>query len=351
MDARGLLPHTSIREGTALSDTIFAAYQLLHPSSAAAALDLVTTEDVLFLGTNNIQTQIRAWRRHARPLATQIKQVSTLMQLLNKGLSAVQHEAARYQSVGFQPGDIASGNSAYVMPTDSRLTLDQADRTTLNNCGWCVHAKPVAAQGTAKLASTCTVLDEGMVKDRFARIPETLRTRMWELLPTAGLNEEERFFFSPCWLWYADQEVIDDLAFGLHLTLVALQDEKEILDEKLQSLTQLKQQAEHKPLLPADRDPQAFAPGMPLMIYLDQPRSRWITGLSDGVQEDQVVCSTPRHPHTGQPFHIDYRNPSVMAPWDYRYLRAKPEFAAHWVRSFDHAEPALAAQLHASLTA
>jgi len=323
--------------GTSVSETIFAAHQLLHPSSQAAALGLVTEEHVLFLGTNNIQTQIRAWRLETRPLAGQIKRVSALMRMMNRGLRVIRREGSRRQAASFRREELVRFGTSISPRTTLENAAWPADHTTLNNCGWCKYATPKTTHGAVKIASSCSILEDGMVPDRFTLIPEPLRPTVWSLVSAAEQRENERFFFSPCWLQDANKELIDDLALGLHLTLVSLQDDKEILDERLKSLTKLKQQAEHKPLLPADRDKQAFAPGMPLLIYLDKPEPRWASGTSRGVDQDGILHVT--RSGAADACRIDYRLPAVIAPWDYRYLRKNPEFAALWLHDLSNREP------------
>jgi hypothetical protein len=280
-----------------------------------------TTNDVVFFGQVNIRQMIRSWRGEAASLAHQIKATDEMITFMaGKTAASFIELAQNYEYPGFPKIGILPGNwSGEPEPIDPASINREGGKTTFNVCGWCKHASCGSCRYNYYISTSCGI-----------------KTK-------AGLNDEERYFNTPCFLIRADSRTLDEIRDGLQCEKEKLIAQKRDTDSKIRLLFALEKRAEKKPALPNQRPYDWFNINDPVVCFI----GNWEERLVEADFATAKVINGYRH-HDGcvsicfdvkvhdKEYLDGYGNgygmsrPEIMHVWEFEYLLDHPEFASVW---------------------
>jgi len=281
-----------------------------------------TVEDIVFFGRITIREMICFWRRTAKSLASQIKDVDEKLTFLQgKGAADIRKIAKQYENPEFPQIGVRKdswGNDPE--PLDAASINRKRDATTFNFCGWCKYAGGGLCRYHYYITASCSIKTD------------------------AGLEDEERRFNTPCFLKEAPDKVFDEIRKGLARKRERLIEEKRKTDKKIKFLLALEKRAEKKPAMPAHRPYDWFNVGDPVVCYIGGWKERivpdkFVTAkVINGYRHHNgcvSVCYDERV-HSGEYLEghgggYGVSRPEVMHQWEFEYLLRHPGFASLWL--------------------
>ena len=290
-----------------------------------------TEEDLIFIGSRNIEYLKQYWRSEERSLSKQVKEAQEDIDLLSgKTPDDIKKMAAEYENPEFPkigvPSD-AWGNDPE--PMDAASINRESGATTFNVCGWCKHCGGGTCRHSYHITTYCPF------------IPRQLGNG-----ETWGGNETFRFN-TPCALANGTQELLDTCVGYLKARKAKLLSRKQQAAAYASYLAHVMKKAEDKPYFASHRPCEWFNLNDPVMFYVFS---------FEGVLPDKAktfvsgkVINGYRH-HDGcvsvcadEPFHngeycdgcgsgFGMSRPEVLHSWEYDYLKAHPDYLKIWLR-------------------
>ena len=284
-------------------------------------LPAATEEDIIFFGRVTILEMIHMWRRTAiHNLNIQIDDRDVKLSFFErKRASNIRAIAKKYDSPEFHYTGAVNDSLGYeprrtkyqrMLDWCLRRKKDRPIVTTFNFCGWCKHA------------------GHGLRSHNYCGIKEA-----------AGIKDEKRTFNTPCFFKKAPDKVFDNIRKGLILERKRLSEEKQKIEDKINILLSLSEQAEEKPAFPLYRQKDWFKAGDPVVsciVYKDDFLMHAVLFYEAWVDKDHCdkSCVIPvRYKSNNAPkkkdVYGDWRA-EIMLVWEFEYLLEHPDFAKIW---------------------
>lgn len=279
------------------------------------------TEDIIFFGQVTIREMVRSWRYHSKSQSSLIKSTDDLLSFLRgKNAKSISKVAEKYESPEFPKIGLREGNwSGDPEPLDAESINREGDATTFNFCGWCKHAGGGTCRFRYHITTRCGIKT------------------------SAGFEDEERRFDTPCFLTDAPNAEFDRLREGLERERNRLIEVKRGTDKKIRTLLNLEKQAEMKPALPSQRPHDWFNLNDPLVCYIGLWEERivkddFVTAkVIDGYRHHDgcVSVNYDGRIHNGEYLEghgggYGMSRPEIMHAWECEYLLANSDFAHLW---------------------
>lgn len=233
------------------------AWPFFSPCAATkgsnGAVPIVTREQLLFLGRDNLQYLRQEWINLRKQVEPVLQRQRELLELLKSGtVEAIQEVAKQYDCPQYECCK-SRWRDEELMPADVAANERTADSTTFNICGWCKYALPYVALHS------------------IVKIPDS--QRVYHASCGALTDEwDEKYmheFNNPCVLTHG-------LAGGMSLVQLRAQimarhqrylEGDRAAEQRIALLDELLIKAEPKPLLPAYRKLEHYAEGTPVFWF------------------------------------------------------------------------------------
>lgn len=290
-----------------------------------------TEEDLIFIGSKNIEYLKQYWRSEERSLSKRVKEAQADIDLLaGKTPEDIKAMAAQYENPDFPSiGVLEDSWCDDPEPLDAASINRKSGTTTFNVCGWCEHCGGGTCRHSYHITTYCPL------------IPRQLGNG-----ETWGGNLKFRFN-TPCALANGTQELLDTCVEYLKARKAKLVAQKQQAASYACYLTRIMSKAEEKPY---------FASHRPYDWFNIDDRVMFFTSDFDGVLPEKAKTFVPgkvingyRH-HDGcvsacadEPYHTgDYcegcgagfgmSRPEILHDWEFEYLRSHPDYLKVWVR-------------------
>lgn len=304
------------------------------------AVPIVTREQLLFLGRDNLQYLRQKWMNLRKQVEPVLRRQRELLELLKNGtVEAIQEVAKQYDCPQY---GCCKSRWRYeeLMPADVAANERTADSTTFNICGWCKYALPYS------------------VPYSIVKIPDSQRVYHASCGALADEWDEKYMheFNNPCVLTHGlagDMSLMQLRAQILARHQRYLEGDR-AAEQRIALLDELLIKAEPKPLLPAYRKLGHYVEGtlvfwfeanydkegnLPYPLSMDCNRAgertcyRISRGVVTGYEKYQYVPSSVRvqlRPQDAmlQPNYTDVR----LLSWEeLAYLADHPDYAQIWL--------------------
>lgn len=295
-----------------------------------------TEEDLIFLGSRNLEYIKQYWRSEERRAVGQIKRLQERLDLLEgKTVDDIKKMAAEYEHPEFPKIGKVPGAMSYMgipEPLDEASINRDHFATTFNFCGWCEHADRTACRSHYAITANCNL------------IPKKFEDG-------SKLYEESEFRFNtPCALANGNQDLIDLSVISLRTKLSKKVAEKSRISEKVRYITKVMKKAEEKPYLADHRPSDWFEIGEEVVCFIPKNdvdaivKGAFVTGkVINGYRHGEgcVSICTDRKVHNGDScdghgIWLGMSRPEVLHRWEFEYLKTHHDYLEVWTRISDH---------------
>lgn len=282
-----------------------------------------TREDLIFLGTNNLEKLKQYWRGKEREACHIIKSYQSKIDFME---GKTPEDFVRLSEKYDDPdiGHICTfSRSGQRIPVDKESVNRKAGTTTFNRCGWCSHCDCYTGIYDYSVKGACS------------------------LLPEDDPNKEN-CVFSRCVFKHITPEGIQKCIDYLKDCRAKWIAKKAKAGTYVRYIVQAMKEAEEKPYLPKLRPYDWFRIDDEVICFINHDDAIepnvFITGkVIDGYRylEGCVSVLLDKKAHHNYSFHegrgIGYglARPEVMHSWEYEYLKAHEDFARLWVSQCD----------------
>lgn len=293
--------------------------------------DRVSTEDdLIFIGSKNLEHLKRYWRSTERSLSKRVKAAQADIDLLaGKTLEDIKAMAAEYENPDFSRIGVLKGNwGDDLEPLDDASVERKYGATTFNVCGWCQHCRGGSLRHNYHITTYCPL------------IPRQLGNGV------GSCGNATFRFNTPCALANGTQELLDACVEHLKAHKAQLVARKQRAASYASYLAKVMRKAEEKPYFASLRPRDWFNVGDRVVFF----NSVFDDALSDTVEtfvsgkvikgyryrnDDVSVCAD-------EPFFVgdcggydrvfEYLSPKVLHSWEFDYLKTHPDYLRLWAR-------------------
>lgn len=290
-----------------------------------------TEEDLIFIGSKNIEYLKQYWRSEERSLSKQVKAAQADIDLLaGKTPDDIKALAAKYENPDFPSiGLLEDSWGGDPEPLDAASINRESGATTFNVCGWCEHCGGGTCRYGYHITTYCPL------------IPRQLGNgEIW------GSHEKFRFN-TPCALANGTQELLDTCVEYLRARKAQLVARKQQAASYASYLAEVMSKAEEKPYFASHRPCEHFNLGDPVMFFTSSSE-RTIPGKANTFISGKVINGYRHHDGcvsacADEPYHtgeycdgcgagFGMSRPEILHTWEYEYLKSHPDYLKVWVR-------------------
>lgn len=287
-------------------------------------LSVKTTDDIVFLGKENIAEMIAYWSNALDSAKNVFKRNKQLIALLkNKTAKKITKLAEKFENPSFP--QIGSRPDSWVgeqEPLDvASITRERGD-TTFNVCGWCKYVSSGTCRYNYTISGTC------------------------EFEFAAGFPNKERKFNSPCFLKSSPDSTFKRITEGIEKQNASKLKRQQDIENNIKELKTLMKKSGSKPALSSHRKYDWFNVKEDVVCHVVNLENKIIKNafvhakVVPGYRHHDGCVSTAAEMkiHNGENLNghgLSYgtSRPEVMLKWEFDYLRKNPDFAKMWANS------------------